>query len=335
VQLEKNGFRPSTGLRSYDTAIWYADRPRNVWTVQERHGTSAVLKVNDNTTEIEGPDTFHDILLFATDVSPDVRFHTFRISGENKPLSPRPRQIMVLPKGISTHVRAQGRYELLQVHFDCLRLRELTEDAAGGGFSLDLVHWLDDPAIGNLAVQLCREQASPGLANRSLVDALLIELGVMLVRRHSNLARHDMARAAPSLADERYRRIIDFAEANLQTDISIDDMARVACLSPFHFARAFKSRTGESPHRWLMRRRAERARDLLVAGRLAIAQVAAACGFSSQSHMNDVFRRLDLPTPGGLRASRTEASPSSQAEFFGSPMQERKFAETWSNRAEY
>ncbi len=312
MQLDRTGFRPSTGLRSYDTAIWYADRPRNVWTVPERNGVSAVLKVNDNVTEIEGPDTFHDILLFATAVATDVRFHTFRLSGTNKLQSPRPRQVMILPEGISTNVHAQGRYELLQVHFERARLRELTEDAAGRDFSLDQVDWAHDPAISFLAAQLCREQADPGLANRSLVDALLIELGVMLVRRHSNFAGRSLTRGAASLANERYNRVVEYAEANLSGDISIDDMAKVACLSPFHFTRAFKARTGESPHRWLMRRRAARARDLLVAGQTPIAQVAAACGFSSQSHLNDVFRRLDFATPGSLRANNTAGSANHQ-----------------------
>ena len=304
MHQERTGFRPTTGLQSYDTAIWYADRPRNLWTVPERNGVSAVHKVNDNVTEIEGPDTFHDILLFATDVAPDVRFHTFRLSGTDRRQAPRPRQVMLLPQGISTNVQAQGRYELLQVHFRRARLCELVEDAAGGAFSLDQVDWSNDPALATLAEHLCREQAEPGLANRSLVDALLIEIGVGLVRRHSNLSRSPKYGAAV-LSEERYRRVAGYVEAELATDLSIDDMAAVACLSPFHFTRAFRTRVGETPHRWLMRRRAARARDMLLNGTLPIAQVATGCGFSSQSHMNDVFRRLDLATPGSLRTNRT------------------------------
>jgi AraC family transcriptional regulator len=307
VEQERIGFRPSTGLQSYDTAIWYADRPRTIWTVPERNGVSAVRKVNDNVTEIEGPDTFHDILLVATDVAPDARFHRFKLSGEDRTQTPRARQIMVLPQGISTDLSAQGRYELLQVHFRPERLRELAEDA--GAFSIDQRDWTEDPELTSIASRLYREQADPGLANRSVVDALLIELGVGLLRRHSSLA-HSPRNGATALSDERHRRVVDYVEANLATDLSIDDMAKIACLSPFHFARAFAARTGETPHRWLIRLRAERACDLLVAGDLAIARVAVACGFSSQSHMNDVFRRLGLPTPGRLRAGRVEAAPA-------------------------
>lgn len=340
MQQERTGFRPTTGLQSYDTAIWYADRPRNLWTVPERNGVSAVRKVNDNLTEIEGPDTFHDILLFATDVAPDVRFHTFRLSGSDRRQAPRPRQVMLLPEGISTNVQAQGRYELLQLHFRRARLRELVEDAGGGAFSMDQVDWSNDPALAALAEQLCREQAEPGLANRSLVDALLIEIGVGLVRRHSNLSRSPKYGAAV-LSEERYRRVADYIEAELATDLSIDDMARVACLSPFHFTRAFRTRVGETPHRWLMRRRATRARDMLLGGTLPIAQVATACGFSSQSHMNDVFRRLDFPTPGSLRSSRggtADPTPGdARAVAPPRPMgagQERRKHEDQSRRAE-
>jgi AraC family transcriptional regulator len=79
-------------------------------------------------------------------------------------------------------------------------------------------------------------------------------------------------------------------------------MAAVARLSPYHFARQFKAATGLPPHRYVIARRVERAKQLLQAGtELSLAQVAARAGFSDQSQFSRHFRRLVGVTPGRFR----------------------------------
>ncbi len=99
-------------------------------------------------------------------------------------------------------------------------------------------------------------------------------------------------------------RVTDYIMANLDQELSLTDLATVAELSPSYFLRAFKSATGQTPHRFLMERRVQRACELLRRTDLPLAEVTYACGFASQSHMTDAFKRhLGIP-PGRYRQTR-------------------------------
>lgn len=100
----------------------------------------------------------------------------------------------------------------------------------------------------------------------------------------------------------RIHRAIDYAETHL-TDpaLSVARLAAVAELSSCHFCTVFKTHTGETPYAYILRRRAQFARDLLIGTREPIAAVAYAAGFSSQAHLTTVMRRHFGVTPGKLR----------------------------------
>jgi AraC family transcriptional regulator len=83
---------------------------------------------------------------------------------------------------------------------------------------------------------------------------------------------------------------------------SAPELAAVAALSEFHFARMFKQSTGESPHAYVLRRRIERAKCLIAAHRLPLSRIASACGFASQSHFSARFREIAGVTPKCYRA---------------------------------
>jgi AraC-like DNA-binding protein len=81
------------------------------------------------------------------------------------------------------------------------------------------------------------------------------------------------------------RRAVEFIETHIDGDPSITDVAKKCCLSAKHFARAFRQPTGMPPHRWLIKRRIERAKQLLLADRRDLAQIALACRFADQSDL--------------------------------------------------
>ncbi|MDB5312349.1 MAG: marA [Gemmataceae bacterium] len=88
---------------------------------------------------------------------------------------------------------------------------------------------------------------------------------------------------------------------------SLGQLAAVARLSPYHFARQFKAATGLPPHQYVIARRVERAKQILQDGTgLSLAEVAAEAGFSDQSHFSHHFKRIVGVTPGQFRTpSRT------------------------------
>jgi AraC family transcriptional regulator len=97
------------------------------------------------------------------------------------------------------------------------------------------------------------------------------------------------------------RRIDDWLEAHLEDAVHLDDLARIAGMSGYHFHRMFRLSRGMAPHAWITAQRVKRAQNLLK-GKMQIARISAACGFSSQSHMTRIFRHQTGLTPAGYRA---------------------------------
>jgi AraC family transcriptional regulator len=97
------------------------------------------------------------------------------------------------------------------------------------------------------------------------------------------------------------RRALDFLSVHLSGDPSVAELARECGLSSGYFSRAFRRTTGATPHQWLIRRRVERARELLLGNRLALADIALVCGFVDQSHFTRVFAKLQGQSPGRWR----------------------------------
>ncbi|MBF6024323.1 helix-turn-helix domain-containing protein [Lysobacter niastensis] len=92
-------------------------------------------------------------------------------------------------------------------------------------------------------------------------------------------------------------RIHDYMATHIGESISLESLARVACMSRFHFARRFRQSTGCSPMAFLLRMRIERARGLLADGDTRIADIAAELGFFDQSHFTRTFRRTTGMSP--------------------------------------
>ena len=103
------------------------------------------------------------------------------------------------------------------------------------------------------------------------------------------------------LSRDRLSRVMDYIEAHLGTDLTLADLAGVPCLSPYHFGKMFHCSTGESVHRYVIRRRVERAKGLLRRGILSLAEIAETMGCSDQSHFTTVFKRHLHVTPSAYR----------------------------------
>ncbi len=180
-------------------------------------------------------------------------------------------------------------------------LRELDIDPGAVGLHYD--GGFRDPVIENIARAVYTEMVDSSPGGKMLAETLALALGVQILRRHSNLepASVSLPGVRGALDARRLRRVVDYIETHLAEDLTIEALAGVACLSPFHFARAFKAATGEAPHRYLTDRRIGRARALLADGRLPLGEIAEVCGFSSQPHFTYWFKRLVGTTPGAYR----------------------------------
>ena len=98
------------------------------------------------------------------------------------------------------------------------------------------------------------------------------------------------------------RRLDEWIEAHLDQAIRLSDLARLTGLSEFHCHRMFRLSRGVPPNVWIAQRRIERAKDLLRT-RTPIAEIAAACGFSSASYLTRVFKAQTGGTPAAYRSA--------------------------------
>jgi AraC-like DNA-binding protein len=108
---------------------------------------------------------------------------------------------------------------------------------------------------------------------------------------------------ASGLPGAALRRVLDHIDANLHRSPPLAELCPLARMSPFHFARLFKRSTGLSPHRFIVSRRIERAKQLLAAADVSIAAISRTVGFRTPSHFATVFRRSAGVTPSAYRSA--------------------------------
>ncbi len=157
-----------------------------------------------------------------------------------------------------------------------------------------------DQGVSAIVDAIAFEAEHRGLGGAIYAEALAMQLSVRLLRSYASVTYRD-ARPAGPLAPARLRRVEEYVEAHLHEAISIEQMAAVAGLGVWTFARHFRATVGKAPHEFVLARRVDRARRLLGQGLLALKEVAAACGFADQAHMTRVFRRQLGTTPARLR----------------------------------
>lgn len=97
------------------------------------------------------------------------------------------------------------------------------------------------------------------------------------------------------------RRARDFIDRHYQLPLDLDRLSAVACVSKFHFVRCFEATYGETPIRYLTRRRIERAQDLLRLANLTVTEVCMLVGFASLGSFSSRFRQLVGETPTAYR----------------------------------
>jgi AraC family transcriptional regulator len=159
---------------------------------------------------------------------------------------------------------------------------------------------LRDPQATRL-VQILQAEVENGCPGGSLFgEAVGNSLLIYLAQRYCSHSRVD--EPSGGLPKLRLNRVIEYIESNLDRDMHLKELAMVAGLSAFHFAKLFKQSTGASPHQYVLHRRLDRAKDLLRKPEMGMAEISLLSGFADQSHFTNVFRRVQGITPSKFRS---------------------------------
>lgn len=161
---------------------------------------------------------------------------------------------------------------------------------------------VDSPRIVTLLRTIQMELGREGSAGGLRMDALALDLIAALAEDHAEGGRHAAPPRGPGTLDRRrLDRVLLFINENLDDDLSLAEMADVACVSVFHFARVFQQTVGSTPHAYFSERRLDAARRKLSRGDDSLAEIAQACRFSSHANFTRAFTRATGMSPGRYR----------------------------------
>lgn len=215
-----------------------------------------------------------------------------------------PRRLCITPGGMTARWQHSGHPEILQMY-----LRESIYAAAVNemyGCDVSAAEIVPrfavlDPLLEQLAITIAAALRDGSVEDGVYVDTLAQMMAAHLARYHSRRSRPIRTQGPKDIAGWKMRRLIEFIEENLDRDLSLEAMAGEIVVSPLYLPRVFKAAFGQSPHQYVLRRRIERARKLLIGTDLPIVDVALSTGFSSQSHLSNWFLRLVGISPAEYR----------------------------------
>jgi AraC family transcriptional regulator len=116
-------------------------------------------------------------------------------------------------------------------------------------------------------------------------------------------------RTMGALSRRKLQLVLEYIDSNLDRNITLSELAGLVDLTPRYFCAAFKQTVGRPPHQFQLEQRVERAKSLLHQPLVSLIEVALTVGFSSQSHLNDYFRRMVGVTPARYRAEVLQKMP--------------------------
>ena len=164
---------------------------------------------------------------------------------------------------------------------------------------------LRDPVIEHLGWALKAEIESGGATGALFRDSIGTALAARLLQRH-NCRSLPMREVQGGMSAAKLKQIVTYIEDNLESELSLAEIAAVASVSVSHLKTLFRQSTGTPVHQYVLRRRVERAKALLQDRSLSIAQIAFATGFAHQSHLARHMRRICGTTPAAARKELTE-----------------------------
>jgi AraC family transcriptional regulator len=157
-----------------------------------------------------------------------------------------------------------------------------------------------DPRISHIGWALQAELQGSEPFGNLYAESLGLALASQLLKRYAPIVPHRLG----SFSKRRLASVIDYIHDNLARDLSLNELAAVAGLSPSHFNTLFKEATNRPAHKFIIQCRVEYAMSLLANRKLSIAEVASQAGFFDQSHMARCMRRVVGVTPAVVKRQR-------------------------------
>jgi AraC family transcriptional regulator len=209
--------------------------------------------------------------------------------------------IMVGP-GAGASIQRHCSHSIISYSFPYAELLEMVGDHAAlppdGNFGALHAGPLTDPLICSLLQRLWQEASRGNPSYGTLQEGAITTIMALLLGSYKEPSARP--RHTP-LATWQANRAIAMMKGNIDRDLPLQELAKEVRLSPYHFARAFKSTTGQSPGRYHQMLRIDHAKQILIQTSCPISEVAAAIGYADPSHLARIFQRETGSSPAAFR----------------------------------
>ncbi len=212
-------------------------------------------------------------------------------------------QISITPSGESVTRLLKGRPDVLLVHLPDQLIKEIGSeiwDVDPAGVTLLQCLAEPDEHVSQIGRALQAEVHSPSRGTSLMTECLGRAMTLNLLRNYSPLSVRPEPKPV-EMGTGRLNRVLNYMHEHLADQITLNDLAALSGLGATHFARSFRNSMGQSPHRYLVGLRIERARDLLKGSSLSIIEIGLMCGFNQSNHFSSMFRKNTGLSPRAWR----------------------------------
>jgi AraC family transcriptional regulator len=218
-------------------------------------------------------------------------------------ISVRAGEAAVIPREVEHATAFRGPTRAGALGLEPALIAEIADALGGPSRALDPAVLTTGARLAALGA-LIREEVIGAERGHLLAVESLAEAMTVAMLRGAGAATDHRAHAR----DPRVLAAIERIHAGYAEPLGIDDLARAAGMSRFHFCRLFREAVGTSPYQYLIKTRVDRAAELLRSGRASVTEVAFAVGFPDLSRFARAFRMQKGTPPGawarGIREGR-------------------------------
>ena len=207
--------------------------------------------------------------------------------------------MVIYPAGLTQKLSWNKEAEIIELN---IKPELITPGQYSSLDNIELIpqYGLRDPLIQQLTLTLFAELQYGNLQGDLYTDSLFNTLCQHLLKRYSTFGI-TIDESKDGLPAFLSRRLDEYIQTNLAQNITLADMARVVNLSTSHLTKLFKQSRGMSLYQYVIRRRIERAKQLLKREEITIAEIATEVGFADQSHLTYHFKRHVGVTPKAFK----------------------------------
>ncbi len=204
--------------------------------------------------------------------------------------------IVVTPANIGTRARWNKSLNVIFLGFEPIVFNRTIYEFDTDKIELVPQFAISDPLIYQIGLTLKSTLENHGAGSRLYAETMANAASVHLLHHYST-QKPTKQNYQDGLPRHKLQLIIDYIHAHLDENIGLTELASLVKMSPNYFLQLFKQSTGITPHKFVIRTRIERVKELLILKEMNIAEIAQQVGFANQSHLNLHFKRLVGVTP--------------------------------------